>query len=289
VLLPVAVEMLYEKVAVHNIFSFFGSVSSTPAIRNGSIRAQGPFEHAILAGTVGAVCLPLVISIWKNYRKTAGMGIVACVLMIITSKSSGPIMSAVVAFIAILMWNYRHYMRLLRRLAIIGYIVLELVMKVPAYYLIGRVDLTGGSTGWHRARLIESAMEHLNEWWFAGTDYTRHWMPTGVSWDPNHTDITNHYLIMGVIGGLPLMTLFILLIITSLGYVGKIIQKVSTKKGFIVWCFGAALFVYAVTSISVSFFDQSFIFLYITLAAISSLCSVKRQGLVKKPITCTNA
>ena len=82
-------------------------------------------------------------------------------------------------------------------------ILLDLVMKAPAYYIIARADIIGGSTGWHRAALIDSAIRHLNEWWLIGTDYTRNWMVTGVSWSADNTDITNHYLYLGVLGGLP--------------------------------------------------------------------------------------
>jgi len=151
-------------------------------------------------------------------------------------------------------------------------------MKVPAYYLLARIDLTGGSTGWHRARLIESAISHLNEWWFAGTDYTRHWMPTGVSWSPNHTDITNHYLMMGVLSGLPLLILFVLIIVRGFYCVGAVVNMdsgLSLKDRKMVWALGASLFAHAATCISVSYFDQTFVFLYLNLAIIGSIYSLE--------------
>jgi hypothetical protein len=246
-------------------------VSGIPAIRQGSIRAQGPFAHAILAGTVGAVCLPLMISLWQQHRKPAIAGIAACITMIFVSASSGPIMSGLAGIAALFMWHYRHKMRLVRWLAAFGYIGLDLIMKAPAYYLIGRIDLTGGSTGWHRARLIESALEHFSEWWLAGTDYTRHWMPTGVTWSPNHTDITNYYLYMGVIGGLPLLLLFIAILAKGFSFVGQILQNpgdLTPKSRFAIWAFGASLFAHTATCISVSYFDQSFVFIYFTIALI---------------------
>ena len=66
---------------------------------------------------------------------------------------------------------------------------------------------------YHRAALIESAIKHLDEWWLAGTDYTRHWMPSGIPANENHTDLTNHYIAMGVMGGLLLLLLFIWLLL----------------------------------------------------------------------------
>ena len=181
-LVPVAVEMLYEKLVLHNLFDELGGGLESPEIREGRIRAQGPFAHAILAGTVGAACLPLIVGIWQQYRKTAVAGITACGVMVFSCASTGPILSAMAAIGALFLWRYHDQgrMRFIRWFAVVGYIALDLVMKDPAYFLIGRIDLVGGSTGEHRSRLIQSAIEHLPEWWLAGTDYTRHWMPSGI-------------------------------------------------------------------------------------------------------------
>ena len=142
-----------------------------------------------------------MVGVWNQKRKLAISGIFSCVSMVFCSSSSGPIVSALAGIGGLFLWHYRQRMRLVRWVAVIGYIALDLVMKAPAYFIMARVPIVPGSTGWHRARLIQSAFEHLSEWWLAGTDYTRHWMPTGVSWSPDHTDITNHYIKMGVIGG----------------------------------------------------------------------------------------
>jgi hypothetical protein len=162
----------------------------------------------------------------------------------------------------------------MRIAAIIIYILLEIFMKPPAYYLLARIDLTGSSTGWHRAELIHTAIKHLDEWYLSGTDYTRHWMPTGVSWNENHTDITNHYLSYAVLGGLPLMGLFIMALWFGFRYVGKALTQspqADSAQNFRIWCIGAALFTHAATCISVSYFDQSFVFLYMNLAISGSL------------------
>lgn len=275
-LLPVAVEMLYEQLNINNLFHLLGGDISSPTIRLGRVRASGPFSSAILAGSIGAACLPFMIALWEKYRILAISGTMACSIMIISSASSGPIMSAMSAMMALFMWRYRHHMRLLRWLAVFLYISLDIFMKAPAYYIMGHIDLTGGSTGWHRAALIEHAISHLHEWWVAGTDYTRHWMPTGISWSPEQTDITNHYLQMGVLGGLPLLFLFIAILAKGFFFVGKTLRQVvemPRENLFAIWTLGASLFVHVVTFISVSYFDQSFLFIYLTLAAIGSAYS----------------
>ena len=290
-LLPVAFEMIHEHVRQHNLFAILGGVPEYPAVREGAIRAQGPFRHPILAGTVGAVSLPLMVGLWSQHRKTSLIGMFSCVTIIYCSSSSGPVASALAGIGGLFMWHYRHRMKLVRWVAVIGYIALDVAMKVPAYYLMARIPIVDGSTGWHRARLIQSAFQHLNEWWVAGTEYTRHWMPTGVSWSPNHTDITNHYIQMGVIGGLPLMILFILILAKGFSYVGEVVKTIpdGSPHKFMVWALGASLFANAATMISVSYFDQSFLFLYLTLGAIGSTWSAVVQSVAKSEMTADGA
>lgn len=275
-LIPLGLEMAFEKVSNYNLFSLLGGPSQAPTIRDGQIRAEGPFGHSILAGTVGAVCLPLMIGLWRFHRRIAMVGIIACLAIVIASASSGPVLSCIAGIGALVMWRWRTKMGMVQWTLVLGYIILELVMKAPAYYIIARLQPIGASGGYHRARLIESAIDHLNEWWIAGTDYTRHWMVTGVSWSPNHTDITNHYIKMGVIGGLPLMIIFILILAKGFGYVGQLIRRedeISSDLKFFVWTIGASLFTHASSCMSVSYFDQSYVFLYMTIAIIGSIWS----------------
>lgn len=274
VLVPVAAEMILELATGRNLFAALGGIRSAPDIREGRLRAQGPFEHAILAGTVGAICLPLFLSRLRTKRRQSTVGLVASLSMIVTSASSGPILTALAALGALWAWRHRDRMREYRWVVIVAYVMLSFVMKDPPYYLIARVDLAGGSTGWHRARLIESSLEHLNEWWLWGTDYTRHWMPTGVSWNPNHTDITNEYLLMGVSGGMLLTVLYCAVLWQGFTYVGRRTRGAIGEGDPIerqMWTLGASLFSIAVTGISVSFFDQSKLFVFVVLAAIAAL------------------
>jgi hypothetical protein len=285
-LVPVALEMIYEQVSHHNLFSLFGGVPDEPAIRNGRMRSQGPFAHAILAGTVGGVCIPLMIGIWRYHPLTARVGLAACSLIVVTSTSSGPLMTVISSLFALVVWRWRHWTRQMRIAAVVGYILLELVMKAPAYYLIARIPLIGGGA-YHRAAIIEAAVTHFGEWWFAGTDYTRHWMPYGVPWSPDHADITNHYIGQGVKGGLLLMLLFISLFWIGFRYVGRILRLWSNepaKRRFLVWSLGASLFAHAASCASVAYFDQSILFLYLTLALIANMrAQATTEVLAKQP------
>ena len=168
----------------------------------------------------------------------------------------------------------------MRIAAVVGYLLLKLVMKAPPYYLIARIDLAGGSTGWHRAELIHQAIQHLNEWWLAGTTYTRDWMPYGVDWSEDHCDITNQYIAYGVVGGLPLMCLFIAVLWAAFRYVGNFLRLHAEDNPAdlkFVWALGAALLAQAAACLSIAYFDQSFIFLYANIAVLGSLPSLALQ------------
>ena len=280
VLLPVALEMVYEQVAFHNLFSVLGGVPAIPDVRDGRIRATGPFAHSILAGTVGGVTLPLMMGVWRTHRMTACLGILTCSTMVVASASSGPLMSSAVGVSAVCLWRFRGYTRAFRWSLVAAYFVLLLVMSRPPYYLIQRFELVGGSTGWYRARLIESSIEHIDEWWFAGTDYTRHWMQYNVT-SANHTDITNHYLFLGVMGGLPLVMFHLGILAAAFSFIGRGLIKGGDssrpiEQQFMLWAFGSALVAHVVTNISVSYFDQSFLFLYLVLAAVGSSLASKQ-------------
>lgn len=275
-LMPVALEMVGELLTGHNLFGVLGGGAEGVIVRGDRPRARGPFAHPILAGTVGAICLPLMVGLWRQHSRIAGFGGLACLLMVGASNSSGPLMAVLTSGVALVFWRWRHLTRQLRIAAVAGYLLLALVMKAPVYYLIARINLTGSSTGWHRARLIESSLQHLREWWWAGTDYTRHWMPTGVSWSPDHADITNYYIKMGVLGGLPLMLLLIAALIVGFGYAGRVWRELELRGAdgedpFLIWSVGCALFSFAVSAISISYFDQSYLFVYLVLAILATL------------------
>jgi O-antigen ligase len=153
-------------------------------------------------------------------------------------------------------------------------------MKAPVWYLIMRVSEVAGGQGWHRSYLIDQAIKHFNEWWLLGTAYCAHWMPYGHPLDPNKVDITNQYIAEGVNGGLLTMVLFIAVIVCCFQAIGlkmREIEKRSFEYKFLVWALGCSLFSHAVNFLSVAYFDQIFIFWYLTLALVASLQS-KREN-----------
>jgi hypothetical protein len=281
ILVPVAATMLVEKFKGVNLLSFIGFSIPDVYVTQGHFRAQGAFGISILAGTVGGSCLPMALFLWRQHRKLALTGIAATLAMVYASGSSGPIMTALSSIGAMALWKYRDRVAAIRWAAVVFFFSLSFVMKDPPYFILARIDITGGSTGYFRAELIRSTIEHLNEWWMIGTDFTRHWMASGIPANGEHTDMTNYFIQMGVWGGVLLMLLFMGVLYVGFDRVGKALKvhkRAPAEEQFLIWTLGAILFAHTTTFVSISYFDQTFVFLYLTLASISSLRLVRSSS-----------
>jgi hypothetical protein len=282
ILIPVAVLMLFQYATDRNLFSYLGGVLTKAELRNGLVRANGPFRSALIAGTEAAVCLPICIAFWRSGKKSerllAKAGLFASVAIPFTATASGPLMTLGFGIVAMVVWKQRSRLRLILRLSLVALIVLHLVMKAPVWYLMAHIDLSGGSNGWFRARLIDAAIDHFREWWLGGTDFTKDWMPTGVTWSEDNSDICNHYILMGVVGGLPLMVIFIAIIASCFRHLRRAFQTLPDamfRNKFIVWSLGAMLFAHAATMFTIDYYEASSVaLLYSLFAVIVSACSV---------------
>lgn len=275
-LVPIAAGMIAEHFQGRNLFATLAGVADGLYVRDGRIRSQGPFQHPILAGTVGAVCGPLMVGLWGRSRVLSLLGLAACLGMVIASASSGPLVSCAMGLAALALWPWRRQVWVLWVAAAGTYLVLNVVMSRPAYFLISRIDLTGSSTGWHRARVIQASGEYLSEWWLFGTDRTVHW--TGVSLGTSqHADITNYYLWVGVIGGVPAMLLLFAIIWRTFRWAGALARSADASHlSYGAWCLGCGLFAHAGTSLAVAYFDQSTLFFWLNIGVISALYSTVR-------------
>lgn len=274
-IVPLAAFMLLEKSTGRNMFSVFGGVSAVTAVRDGVLRCNGPFSHPILAGTFGATVMPLVASLWVDGgmgKFLALCGVISATIIAIASGSSGPVLAMMAGVLALCLWPMREKMQLIRRGCALGIVCLQMVMKVPVWFLLARVDVFSGSTGFHRAMLIDGAFRHLGDWWLVGTKSTLAW----ADQEQGLFDVTNQYLVVGAEGGLFSMLLFIWIIVCAFRYVGLArramdqIGEPLANQGF-VWVLGVSLFTHVVSYISVSYFDQNFVNWYLLLAMIAAV------------------
>lgn len=275
IMVPLMLLLVAEKHTLHNFFSIFNGAREVPLIRNGKVRAAGPFAHAILAGTVAAVHIPLAIYTLKDNKIMGVLGCIAILGVIYACSSSGPIMSFSFAVIAMAIWYKRDNLVIYRNRIYASIIVLEIIKLFRGGHvwdLLARIDLTGSSTGWHRSALITSWLQHFNEWWLIGTNFTRHWMPTGVTFSPDHTDITNHYIAQAVNGGTISIVVFIYLIYRSFKNIGICLQKyVLVQEKLVLWSLGSILFAHTATFISVAYFDQTILLYFFLIGTITAI------------------
>jgi len=167
----VAVIMTYEIATGHSPYALLGggraAYYASLAARDDRFRAQGPFAHSILAGTFGAVLLPAFVSLWlkdKKNHKLMALGIIAATVITLASNSSTPILGYAAGLLALCMWPLRRWMSAIRCAIVLILVSLHMVMKAPVWNLIARIDVTGGSSGYHRYMLVDQCIRHFSEW-----------------------------------------------------------------------------------------------------------------------------
>lgn len=267
-IVPVAVGMIIEQAKLFNMFSLLGGVAATPAVREGKIRSSGVFAHPIIAGTVGGVIVPLLALLLKNSKsRIAGAcGLVCATIMMWTSNSSTCIMAYAAGLFAFLFWPLRKSMKKVRWGIVISLAGLQLVMKAPIWFLVARVDLTGGSSSYHRAELIDQFVHRFFDWCLIGVG-------DSSSWGLDMWDVQNQFVNVGETGGLLAFICFIVVItrgFKSIGNARKIVDGDKDRE-WMVWCLGAALFANVVAFFGVNYFDQSRVLWFLLLAMISAV------------------
>jgi hypothetical protein len=249
-----AVCMTFEKIFQINVFGFLGGVRPYPEIRNGSVRSQGPFQHELLAGSFGATLLPLFFLLWKTGKSTvlAVLGAIAATVIVFTSHSSTPMLAYGAGVLTICAWPLRKNMRLIRWGTVFSLICLHLVMKAPVWFLIARVDVVGGSSGYHRAKLVDDFIMHFRDWWLIGTT-------ENARWGFNMWDMCNQFVAEGQVGGLATFICFVAIICMCFSRIGIARRAVADdpKKEWVFWALGAALFSHVVGFFGISYFDQT--------------------------------
>jgi len=278
IIVPMAIFMIIESSTGNNVFSYFGAVKEISLTRDGSVRSQGPFRHPILAGSFCASLIPLFLACWwqENGKIYASIGVLFATVVVMTTQSSGPMLSFVAAVVVFSFWTIRDHVSKLAWVALFAIVFLDVIMEAPFYYIIDRIsDLIGGS-GWYRSYLIQQAIERFDEWWLIGVSDTSKWMPFAIPGRVDFADITNQYIAEGVTGGLITMILFILVITFCFKSIGRNIQsshELPLSDQMIYWSLGVSLTVHCVSFFSVSYFDQIIVIWYFLLASISSLDS----------------
>jgi hypothetical protein len=276
---PVAALFLVEKSTQRNMFAVFGGVAEFTWIRNGRLRCQGAFAHAILAGCFWAALLPLMAAqLWRGglSRLLGAIGLLSGLVVIMCCSSSTPVSGVILAVLGGGMFLLRRRMGWFCIGMVILLVFLHMVMKQPVWHLIARIDFVGGSTGWHRFHLMDQAINRFGEWAVLGTPSTAHW-------GHGLFDVTNQYILEGIRGGFLTMALFMGVIWVSYRNVGVLWRRAepSLPGQIAAWSLGVGLFVHTTSFVAVSYFGlQVDMVWYLNLAMIASLASLPHTRVV---------
>jgi len=179
----------------------------------------------------------------------------------IISNFAGTMWSAIMGLIFIPL--YIKFMGL-ESWGIVGFFVcLQLVMKVPVWFVIERASALIGGTGWHRAMLIDNFIRHFFEWCLIGTR-------DNVNWGWSMWDVDNAYVGVGLSGGLVAFILFLCVFVYGYRTLGiaRSSAEESGRDARLIWGLGASLFANTVGFFGIVYFDQSIIVWYALLAMI---------------------
>jgi hypothetical protein len=276
----VGVCMLNEKFRSQNVFGYLGGFPIVPGVRDGAIRAQGPFSHPILAGSFGATLLPLFFWLWQSGKaKTfAVLGVIGSSCIVLSCASSTPLLAYVAGVGAVCFWPMRKHMRAFRWGLVLALVAVHLAMKAPVWFLIARVDLTGSSSGYHRAELVDQFIRHFSQWWLVGTN-------ANADWGFDMWDLSNQFVAEGVTGGLATFICFIALIAMSFGRIGTARKAVEGDRNqeWFLWFLGAALLSHMFAFFGISYFDHTQVAWFALLVMIWVATATRIPHAVEQP------
>jgi hypothetical protein len=220
----------------------------------------------------------LFFLLWKSGKsKALGIvGAIASTVMVLTSASSTPALAYGGAVIGIAAWPLRRIMRSVRWGIVAGLILLNMIMKAPVWFIIMHIDVVGGSSGYHRAMLVNDFILHFRDWWLMGT-------ADNAKWGYDMWDLCNQYVAEGQLGGLATFICFLAMICICFSRIGRARKAVEGNRDneWYFWLLGAALFSHVVGFFGISYFDQTRISWFALLAMILTATA---PYLIKEPV-----
>lgn len=239
--------MVSEQFTRQNVFSFLGAYLSE--IREGHVRSQGAMG-ALYGGPFAGILIPLFLWLWteKRSRMAACAGLAGATAMVWASHASTSWMAYGGSLVGLGFWPLRKHMRLLRWGLVVILVGLHLSMNGPVWSLISKIDLTGGSSSYHRYYLVDNCIRHFSDWWLLGyKDYG--------SWGFDMWDLCNQFVVNALTGGLVTLVLYITIFKRSFRVIGIARKRAEgdRRQEWIFWCLGSALFANIVASFGINY------------------------------------
>jgi hypothetical protein len=255
--------MVSEQFTHQNVFSFLGAYQ--PETREGHVRAQGAIG-GLYGGPLAAMLIPLFFWQWTGgkSRITACAGLAGATAMVFASYASTSWTAYGASLLGLGFWPLRKQMRLVRWGLIATLVGLHLVMNGPVWSLIEKVDLTSGSSSYHRYMLVDNCIRHFGDWWLLGSK-------SYGDWGFVMFDVCNQFVLAALRGGLVTLLIYVAIYKRSFGAIGKARKHVEGDLGqeWFLWCLGSALFSTVVSSFGINYMVHLMMCLFSLLACIS--------------------
>jgi len=268
--------MVGEQFTRQNVFSSFGA--NSPAIREGRVRSEGAID-TLHGGALAGVVIPLFLWLWteRKSRLAACAGLAGATAMVFASHASTSWLAYGASLVGLGFWPLRKAMRLMR-LGLVAILVgLHLVMNGPVWSLIEKIDLTGGSSSYHRYMLVDNCIRHFGDWWLIGYKYYG-------DWGFDMWDLCNQFVVAALTGGLICLVLFIAIYSRSFGAIGTARKYVNgnRRQEWLLWCLGSVLFAMAVASFGINYMVHLMMWFCLLLACISVATFEARRATVRR-------
>ena len=245
---------------------------SASEARMGLYRAFGPITHPIMFGCAQAMFIPLVFclrhqrGLWRSFAYIS-FGLV--LIGTLSSMSSGPWLMAIMAIFCLIMERYKIWIKSVIIFFIISCGIVQVISNRNIHHVItSYADLIGGG-GAHRAKLIDLAVEHFDEWWVLG------YKGKDPGWGPElgmgFTDITNTFILNGAYYGI--LGVIVLCGVLVVGL--RIVIRLHNSSGdpqlkALAWALGSWFVIVIAGFLSVGFGGQTETLFYIILGMVGS-------------------
>jgi len=252
---------------------WYGSSGKIFEPRWGLERATGPFTHSILFGCAFVMFVPLIhyLRYQRNHWRVlayvfSGIAIIGA----LSSMSSGPWVMVIATLFCLTMEKFKVWVKPLLISFPLLCVFIGIASNRPFYHVLVSYANPIGGSGWHRARLVDAAIDHFSEWWLLG--YKGEDPGWGHYMGMSLTDVTNEFILAGVFYGIFGVIALCWVLATAFRNIIAVYRKTSDPMlRSLCWSFGCILFSIIVVWMSVSFFGQIISMFYCLLGIIGSL------------------
>jgi hypothetical protein len=265
--------LIFTPYSVFNSYLSWDAASGDGQFRLGFLRARASTTVHIYFGIAMAVVAGLVWS-FALYFQARFIGLIAvgaAFIAALSAMSSGPWLA-----LGMLVFFNSYALRpsLIKPslfMLLMMSVAMELLSNRHFYNLIDYLALNS-HTAWYRTRLLEVAVSHWQDFWLVGvgSNWPNYW---ALSIDArSHIDVVNHFLIIGLYGGVPGIIMYILSHVIAIRrgvHAWRNTSDIRRKR--MIFGLGATLMALDVASMSVGLFGPPLLLSFILLGILVSI------------------